>query len=499
MKKMTSLLTVLATALTMMGCGGGDDPVTPVVVGSAPKVVETTPANGATGVELGDINIKVTFDQPVNISGSIASKVTVSADNGDNLAVKNIVKSGNALLLPVTCNRQNTVITVSVAAGAVTNASGLANAAYTFSFTTYVAPQAPDDGHLTASAAVSQMTAGWNLGNTLDAWNSNLGNNNSPELYETCWGQPVTTAGLFEMFRAKGFTAIRVPVTWMQHLDSNNNVDAAWMNRVQEIVDMVINSGMYCILNVHHDTGASAAAWLKADNATVDITLPKFQTLWTQIATRFKDYSDHLLFEGYNEMLYGSDTNAQWSQPQNLNNLQAINKYAQAFVDAVRATGGNNEYRNLIVTTYSASHGDQTLSGFVVPTDPCGNQNHLAVEVHSYDPYDWVNTYNMTWTSECSAAVTSMFNRLNTYFFSKGYPVIVGEYGTNGADEKTINKSSTAEQKAQAAKQAAEITRLCKQYGGAGFYWMGLVEGQDRANLQWSMEEVADAIVEAAR
>ncbi len=349
----------------------------------------------------------------------------------------------------------------------------------------------------TATEAVAKMSAGWNLGNSLDAFSSDIKPGSPLEQYETCWGQPVTEKYLMKQLSAKGFTAIRVPVTWWQHMDAEGQVDSLWMKRVEEVVGYVIGNGMYCILNVHHDTGAAVEAWLKADSTIYANSREKYQLLWTQIANHFKDYGQELLFEGYNEMLTGSNPNAEWSEPKNLSNLQYINKYAQDFVDAVRATGGNNQQRNLIVNTYSGSHTPNTLGQFVVPTDPTGNQSHLAVEVHSYDPWDWVNKYDMHWPQECKEEIERLFADLNSHFISKGYPVIIGEYGSNGNEEKTINKNSTDEQKAEAGKQAADFMRLCKQHGAACFYWMGVVDGDDRkeASFKWSMEQVADSIV----
>ena len=349
----------------------------------------------------------------------------------------------------------------------------------------------------TAADAVKKMTAGWNLGNTLDAFSSDIEAGAPLERYETCWGQPVAEAYLMKQMKAKGFDAIRVPVTWWQHMDAEGQVDSVWMNRVEQVVKYVLDNDMYCIINVHHDTGAAVEAWLKADSTSYTTQHERFKGLWTQIANHFKDYGQELLFEGYNEMLTGSNPNAEWSEPKDLGNLQYINLFAQDFVDAVRATGGNNMQRNLIVNTYSGSHTPNTLGQFVVPTDPCGNQSHLAVEVHSYDPWDWVNTEQMTWTPRCSEEIVCLFNDLNTTFISKGYPVIIGEYGSNGNEEKTINKTSTDEQKAEAGRQAADFMRLCKKYGAACFYWMGIMDGPDRseATFKWSMEQVADSIV----
>ncbi len=353
----------------------------------------------------------------------------------------------------------------------------------------------------TAKDAVKNMIAGWNLGNTLDAFSTNVAPGSPTDQYETSWGQPVAEEFLMKKMAEKGFTAIRVPVTWWQHMDAEGQVDSVWMARVETVVNYVLDNGMYCIINVHHDTGAAVEAWIKADSLNYEANHEKYKKLWSQIATHFKDYNERLLFEGYNEMLTGSNPNAEWSEPKDLKNLEYINKYAQDFVDAVRGTGGKNTYRNLIVNTYSGSHTPNTLSRLVVPADPNGTKDHLAVEVHTYDPWDWVNTEDMKWTARCTEEVTRLFDDIDKAFISKGYPVIIGEYGSNGVNEKTINGSSTDEQKQEAGRQAADITRLCKKYGAAAFYWMGIVDRADRqeASFKFSMEQVADSIVAASK
>ena len=212
----------------------------------------------------------------------------------------------------------------------------------------------------TAAEAVKKMTAGWCLGNDMDAFDTDIKPGSPLEEYETCWGQQPANELLFKKLAEKGFNAIRVPVTWWQHMDAEGQVDSLWMARVEQIVNWVLDNGMYCIVNVHHDTGASVEAWLKVDSTSYATQHERFKLLWTQIASHFKDYDEHLLFEGYNEMLTGRNPAAEWSEPKDLNNLQYINKFAQDFVDAVRATGGNNQYRNLLINTYCGSHTPNT-------------------------------------------------------------------------------------------------------------------------------------------
>ena len=268
-------------------------------------------------------------------------------------------------------------------------------------------------------------------------------------------------------------------------MDGDGNVDKAWMDRVQEIVDYVINNGMYCVLNVHHDTGAesngSSNHWIKADVQNHTANQARFKNLWTQIATRFQDYSNKML-----------DASSKWNAPLDNSSYTALNAYAQDFVDAVRATGGNNATRNLIVNTYAAANNESVLSHFTVPTDK--TSGHIAVEIHTYDPWDWFATKG-AWDSSCQTEITNMFTRLNNTFVSKGVPVVIGEYGTHGS--ASVSKSSTDAQKQAAADQAADIVKKAKDLGIATFYWMSIFEGNDRTVPQWTLPVVVEAMKKA--
>ncbi len=335
-----------------------------------------------------------------------------------------------------------------------------------------------------AKQAVVNMGLGFNLGNTLDA--NGAGTGHAPTDYETMWGQPVTTKAMIDFLKKEGFGSVRVPVTWYEHMDTNGVVDAAWMNRVQEIVDYVIDNGMYCILNVHHDTAAGDHAWVKADADNYASNKLRYEGLWTQIANRFRDYDHHLVFEGYNEMLDAANT---WNAPVNAESYTALNNYAQSFVTAVRNTGGNNATRNLVINTYAGANHQAVLDALVLPSD--NTTGHLAVEIHSYDPWNWFSTYG-AWNSDCSTYLQQMFSRLNTTFVSKGIPVIVGEYGTHG--DQSVSKTSTDAQKQAAADQAADMVKQAKALGIATYYWMSIFEGTDRTVPQWTLPTVAAAM-----
>ncbi len=353
-----------------------------------------------------------------------------------------------------------------------------------------------------ASDAVAGMRVGWNLGNTLDSNSGDLDNmwiewwtDGKPTTYETAWGQPVTQQSLFPMFRDAGFGAIRVPVTWYPHIDDEGNVDEAWMARVHEVVDYVIDTGLYCILNVHHDTGAANTAWLRASDATYRATRAKYEALWTNIANEFRDYGEKLLFEGYNEMLdeYNSwcfasyATSSSYDASMAADAYGAINSYAQSFVDAVRATGGNNSRRNLVVCTYGACSGEGTwsehlsepLENMALPEDEAGD--HIVFEVHYYSTVGSSVSSSISGTRQC-------FDALETYLMSKGAPVILGECG----DLDETNYANNTENFLEFTK---EYVAMAREYGIAPFYWMTLSDGEDRSVPQWTKPDIKDAII----
>ena len=385
----------------------------------------------------------------------------------------------------------------------------------------------------TAATAVRNMGLGWNLGNTLDANSNdtlhmwveyyNKGSKRTTNVYETAWGQPVTKPELFRMLKEAGFNAVRVPVTWYPHMEArfdniryyNNDkicwypskddigtkIDSKWMTRVHQIVDYVIDAGMYCILNVHHDTGAASTAWLIADGDCYEREHARYEAIWTQIANEFKDYDEHLLFEAYNEMLdkdrswcYASMNANEGKYDSNVaeDAYEAINNYAQSFVDAVRATGGNNLTRNLVVSTYAAASGfafDQWSSHLM---DPINNlkrpedytPGHIAAEIHAYiDVSGWG-------TAKLQKIQEWMKTLKNTLATKKQMPVIIGEWGTADVDnpDATIPREDKL-------KYAEKFVSTAKRNGLATFYWMGLSDRSARSVPKWSEEDLKDALV----
>lgn len=350
----------------------------------------------------------------------------------------------------------------------------------------------------TATTAVSNMGVGWNLGNTLESFSGEA--MPDVEKAETYWGQPVTKPGLMKMMKQAGFGAIRVPVTWEPHMDADGKVDAAWMQRVHEVVDYVIDQGLYCVLNVHHDTGADSEkykTWLKADMTVYNKQKSRYEDLWKQIATEFRDYGELLLFEGYNEMLdsYNSWCFASFATPSKYDATvatsayNAINSYAQSFVNVVRATGGNNSKRNLVVNTYGScsgagswsTHLKEPLQKMLLPKDDA--QNHLIFQIHAYP--------NISNLMSAKKETDDMFTALKTYLIAKGAPVIVGEWGSSDS------YADYRDNHANMLSFATYFVQKAKENGMATFYWTGLTDGPMRSMPAFSQPDLAETIVKA--
>lgn len=342
----------------------------------------------------------------------------------------------------------------------------------------------------TSFEAIANMGVGWNLGNTLESlWTGNI-DGRDWQKWETGWGQSVTRPELMTMMRDAGFGAIRVPVSWGVHMDADGKIYDEWMNRVQEVVDYVLDAGLYCIINVHHDTGADEElAWLVASAEGYARERQRFENLWKQIAGRFRDYDQRLLFESYNEML---DEARSWcyasyavgyDAAMAAEAYQAINDYAQSFVDVVRATGGNNVVRNLVVNTYGACNGSgnwnphlqDPLKNMEMPSDKV--EDHILFQVHSYPMIDDLPAMERE--------VGQMLDNLETYLVSQGGPVIVGEWGT-------FSENPTLENYCYYAKW---FVSECKRRGIGTFHWMNLSDGMYRSVPCFSSPEIAEAIV----
>lgn len=350
----------------------------------------------------------------------------------------------------------------------------------------------PGDPFESSYTFIDNINVGYNLGNTLDSdpeLPSSWWNPKSDLDWETVWGQPKTTQAMLTAIVSEGFNVIRIPVTWHPHMDANNIVSEVWMNRVQEVVDYVLNAvpdqKTYCILNVQHDNGArngrtDGGGWLSADPKEYEANSVKFKALWQQIAMRFKDYDDRLLFEAFNEILDGKDT---WGDP-SAECYPIVCKLEQDFLDVVRATGGNNEYRNCVVNTYSAGSTPAKLAGFEVPEDI--HPNHLLASIHSYDPYSFCNDngeWNIPMFDEaCTKEIDDLTKRVNDRFNTLGIPYVYGEFGA--IDEK--------KDMGERVKYAKYMMSKFQQYKTKGLWWMGLY---NRRSKKWYEQEIVNALL----
>lgn len=337
-----------------------------------------------------------------------------------------------------------------------------------------------------ADEAVNSITAGWNLGNSLDPKGDWI-TGGLPSSHETAWGNPVTKPEMITAVKEVGFNAIRVPVTWTDHMDDEGNVDEAWMNRVQEVVDYVVSQDMYCIINVHHDGGPDG--WIAASTANYEKNKDKYKHLWTQIADRFKDYDGKLLFEAANEVL---DENGNWWTDKE-DAFKGLNLYQQLFVDTVRSCGGYNKTRNLIVMTYAGAHDTVMYDNLAIPSDTV--ENHLIMEIHNYDPmeFNWTEVswaqVRDTWGTDADyEQVKTSMETLASYSEKYGVPAIIGEFGSNFKDNDE-----------ERIKFVTSFVGTAAEHGIKCFWWdtsgMGLL---DRYRAEMKYPEVAEAIVAAA-
>lgn len=335
--------------------------------------------------------------------------------------------------------------------------------------------------HPTAQEILDDIVIGWNLGNSLD---SNTRENEGLQS-ETAWGNPVTTKEMIDMVKDTGINAIRVPVTWYNHMDSESyEIDKEWMDRVEEVVGYVLDNDMYCIVNVHHDTGEKG--WLRASRTNLEENKKKYAAIWEQICERFGDYDDMLLFEGFNELL---DDQNSWYSP-GAEAIEVANELNQLFVDTVRASGKKNDTRCLIVNTYCAGGNREVTNGFVLPTDSISSK--LIVEAHIYQPYYFVSGTSQTATTWASnkSSLDSYLKNMDTTFMQKGIPVLIGEFGC---------VSSRSDLERQTWLQYYMDT--CYNYGFKCIWWDNGAEYKvfNRKNMKVAEPELLDIMLTEAK
>jgi endoglucanase len=321
-------------------------------------------------------------------------------------------------------------------------------------------------GATTAFNITDNMMPGWNLGNSLDA----LGG-------ETNWGNPATTQAMIDAVKKAGFKTLRVPVSWDEYASgSAYTISSTRLDRVEQVINYGLNDGMYVIVNVHH----TSSNWEYPTTANEATAKARLQAYWQQIATRFKAYDNHLIFEVMNEPRYGDDW---WGTSEY---LSVINDLNAAALSTIRATGGNNASRLVMLPTYAAAPYDYQVNAFTVPSD-----SMVAVSVHAYLPYDFALNQSGTSSFTDTATLDSLFSRLQTAFVAKGVPVVLGEWGAT-------SKSNTAERVKHAlyfVKGAAKVRIPVILWDNNAFSGSGDIFGQlNRSTLAWGFPDIITAI-----
>lgn len=443
------------------------------------RVTVGTPVTGVTVSEK-SISLKAgsTYEIKAKISPSNASDkaLTYSSSNKKVAEVSpdgviTGVKSGSANITVKAADGsgKKTVIAVKVTAG--NKPSGKTTGTF--------------DKNVTAKELTANMKVGWNLGNSLDALGSGMSS-------ETAWGNPKTTKAMIDDIKAEGFNTVRIPVSWGRHTDKNGNVDEQWMARVKEVVDYAYKNGMYVILNSHHDNEYYDIGGCAKNDKTYKASEKKMTKLWTQIANEFKKYNEHLIFETMNEpRTEGSAkewTGGTGAERDVVNNLNA------AIVDAIRATGGNNEYRYIMIPAYAATSNMGALRALKLPED-----DRIIVSVHAYSPYNYAmnGSYSKDFSDSDKKELDKFFSDLNSIFISKGVQVVIGEFGATNKDNE-----------ADRCLWAEYYVKGAGKYGIPCIWWdnnSGTAKGgecfgiYDRKTGEWVFKDLADTLVKSAK
>ncbi len=349
-----------------------------------------------------------------------------------------------------------------------------------------------------AMTFAATMAPGWNLGNSLEA----IGSAAKPTAtsQETAWGNARVTQAMLTAVAAAGFRSVRIPVAWNQYADADDTIGAAWMARVVEVVGYARNAGLKVVINVHWDGGWQQPTY--AAQAMANARLAKF---WTQIATTFRDQDDTLLFAGTNEVMVTDVYSAPTPE-----NCAVQNGFNQKFVDTVRATGGRNATRFLVVQAYNTNIDHAVSCNATMPRDPATGR--MMMEVHYYDPYDfalneksdiwqWGATATdpartQAWANE--AYTDAQFQKMKVAFVDKGVPVLLGEYSA-------IAKTEYDPAGTYRTRWDRYITASAVKHGMVPMYWDNGVTANhgsglfDRATATRAYPGVIDAIVAGAK
>ncbi|GAA0374605.1 hypothetical protein GCM10009541_16320 [Micromonospora gifhornensis] len=270
-----------------------------------------------------------------------------------------------------------------------------------------------------AMAYVAAMQPGWNLGNTFDS----VGDD------ETAWGNPRVTEAQLDAIRAQGFNSIRIPVTWSNRHGPapSYTIDPAWLNRIKEVVGWALDDGFYVMINLHHDSWQ----WIHEMPTNRTTVLNRYNALWTQIAAAFRDASPKLHFESVNEPQFANSSG-------DAQNAQLLHELNVNFHRIVRASGGNNATRMLVLPTLHTSSEQARINELTTTINQLNDRNLIAtVHFYGYWPFS-VNVAGGTrFDATTQQDLVDAFDRVYNAFVTRGIPVVIGEYGLLGFDRHT--------------------------------------------------------------
>lgn len=314
------------------------------------------------------------------------------------------------------------------------------------------------------------MGNGINLGNTMEAYGrAHLGTDARPTQYETFWGQPVTTREMLEGMKAAGFDTLRLPVAWTNMMDFESGdytIDPAYLDRVEEIVGYARSAGMYVIINDHWD-GGWWGMFGSASQETRSRAMELYKSMWTQVGERFRDYSDYVIFESGNEELGFRLNDTDIAQDSGtLSDGECYvqtNRINQVFVDTIRATGGNNASRFLLIAGFGTDVRGTCDSRYKMPEDTAADK--LLVSVHYYDPSGYcINTSLSKWGTRQEYQAMNDTLAMMERFTRQGYGVVIGEYGVLIEDPERGLKENAGE-------YVRNFLNNCDLYGYCPVLW----------------------------
>lgn len=293
---------------------------------------------------------------------------------------------------------------------------------------------------ITTMELVAEMGYGINLGNTFEACGDWI-NGKTPNDFQQAWGSPIITEEIIQTYADAGFGVLRIPVAWSNMIsdDGKYTIAPEYIDRVKEVVDWTLDSGMYAIINIHWDGG-----WVNEFPNNKDESMKRFTSMWTQIAAAFEDYPDTLMFEGQNEELGWDSIWNPWggSMEEKKESYALVNEVNQAFVDTIRAGKGNNPERHLLISGYNTGIDRSCDPLFIMPDDPAGR---MALSVHYYTPSplcildkdaSWGKAITEWGSDKDLKELDNNMKMLKESYIDKGIPVIVGEYGCFGDNKE---------------------------------------------------------------